>query len=153
MAMLIAVFFTVVGIGTTIAYCSGIMNGIGGIQRAPFVAPNWLVIALPPVLFVHQAWALYLTLRQNVYTTNGRMVRLWTWAFQIPLFLLIAFTPYFVFHGMPVGAYIASTFTSAMALGATVLTYRQTVGGGVLMTILTAVTMVVMLYLGYWAFA
>ena len=152
-ALFWSLVFAIVGIGTTIAYCSGIMNGIRGIQRAPFVAPDWLVIALPPVLFVHQALAMYLTLKQNVYTTNGRMVRLWTWAFQIMLFLLLAFLPYFVFHSMPVGAYIVSTFAAAMALGATILTYRQTVGGGVLMTILFAVTTVVMIYLGYWAFA
>ena len=152
-ALFWSLLFAIVGIGTTIAYCSGIMNGIRGIQRAPFVAPDWLVIALPPVLFVHQMLAMFMTLKQNVYTTNGRMIRIWTWVFQVTLFLMLAFLPYFVFHSMPVGAYIVSTFTCAAALGATILTYRQTVGGGVLMTILLIVTSIVMLYLGYWAFA
>ncbi len=152
-AIFFACLFAIVGLGTTIAYCSGIMNGVGHLEKVPFVVPDWLVIAIPPVVFLHQALALWLTLRQNVYTDNGRMVRTWTWIFQVTLFLMISFLPYFVFNGMPVAAYIVSTITCAVALGATILTYRQTVGGGVLMTILTAVLALVMIYLGYWAFA
>ncbi len=153
MALFFACMFAILGVGTTIAYCSGIMNGVSHIEKIPFVVPDWLVIAIPPVLFLHQALALWLTLRQNVYTDTGRMVRTWTWVFQIAYFLLLAFTPYFVFNGMPVAGYIMATLACAAALGATILTYRQTVGGGVLMTILLAVTALVMIYLGYWAFA
>lgn len=151
-ALFFACMFAILGVGTTIAYCSGIMNGVHGLQKAPFVVPDWIVIALPPVLFFHQALAMFLTLRENIYTANGRMVRTWTWIFQVPLFLLTAFTPYFIFNNMIVVAYVMSTVASALALGATILTYRQTIAGGVIMTVFTAVTMLIMIYLAYWAF-
>ena len=151
--LFIGCVFAIVGLGLTIAYCSGIFYGVQHIQRAPFVVPNWLVIALPPVLFLHQAVALFLTLRQNVYSRELRSVRRATWVFQVMLFFTLAFLPYFVWGGMMAGAFAVATVSSALALGTLILTYRQTIGGGVWMTILFIVTSLIMLYLGYWAFA
>lgn len=153
MAILLTCLFVIVGLGTTIAYCSGIMNGVQHLQKAPFVSPDWVAIAIPPVVLLHQALALWQTLNQNVYTENGRMVRNWTIVFQTVLFLLIAFAPYFLFNSMEVAAYIVTTIAFATALGATILSYMQSKAAGVLMTILTAVVGLVMVYLGYWAFA
>ena len=152
-ALFISCVFAIVGIGLTIAYSSGILSGVQYIQRAPFTVPNWLVIALPPVLFAHQAIALFLTLRQNVYSRELRSVRNATWVFQVLLFLTLAFLPYFVWGGMLTAAFAVATVSAALALGAMILTYRQTIGGGVLMTILFLVTALIMLYLGYWTFA
>ncbi len=140
-------------IGLTVAYCSGIINGVQNIEVAPFVAPDWLVIALPPVLFLHMALPLYLALRENIYTSQGRMVRAWMWVFWLTLFVATAILPYFVFHGMPVAAYIVASLAGGLALGTTILSYQQSIGAGVVMTIFTAVMSVIMIYLGYWAFA
>lgn len=145
--------FSILGVGLTIAYCSGIMDGIRNTANLPFIVPQWLVLAIPPVLFFHQALGLYFALKQNVYTESGRMVRVWTWVFQVSLFFMMAFTPYLAFHNQPLAAYVMSTITAALALGATILTYRQSVAGGVVMTILFLVLSLLMIYLGYWAFA
>lgn len=153
MMLFIGCMFAILGIGTTIAYCSGIFGGVQYIQRAPFVVPDWLVISLPPVLFLHQALAMFLTLRQNVYTNELRSVRNATWVFQIMLLIALAFLPYFVWGGMLTAAFAVATIASSIALGTMILTYRQTIGGGVLLTVLFAVTSLIMLYLGYWAFA
>ncbi|MCH5158908.1 MAG: hypothetical protein J1F33_06920 [Clostridiales bacterium] len=151
--LFIGCVFAIVGLGLTIAYCSGIFRGVQYIQRTPFVVPDWLVIALPPVLFLHQAIAMFLTLRQNVYSSELRSVRKATWVFQVLLFFTLAFLPYFVWGGMMTGAFAVATIASALALGSTILTYRQTVGGGVWMTILFIVSALITLYIGYWAFA
>ncbi len=150
--LFIGCMFAILGLGTTIAYCSGIFSGVQYIQRAPFVVPDWLVIALPPVLFLHQAIAMYLTLRQNIYSNELRSIRNASWVFQILLFLALAFLPYFVWGGMLTTAFAVATVACSIALGTLILTYRQTIGGGVLMTILFVVTSLIMIYLGYWAF-
>lgn len=153
MALFWACVLTTVGIGLTIAYCSGIFGGVYAYaSKLPFRIPRWLVIATPPVLFLHLGIALFLVLNENVYTEYGRMVRGWTWAFWITLFISTAITPYFIYHGMPVAAYIMSTIATALSVGTTILAYRQSVGAGVVMTIFTVVVALIMVYLGYWAF-
>lgn len=154
MALFWVCVLATVGIGLTIAYCSGIFGRVSGYaSKLPFVIPKWLVIATPPVLFLHLGIALYLVLNENVYTDSGRMVRGWTWAFWITLFVATAITPYFIYHGMPVAAYIMSTIATALAAGTTILAYRQTIGGGVVMTVFFIVVALIMFYLGFWAFA
>ena len=115
--------------------------------------PKWLVIATPPILFFHLGLALYFVLRENVYTDNGKMVRGWTWAFWITLFIATAITPFFIYHNMPTAAYIMSSITTALALGTTILCYRQSIAAGVVMTVFLVVVGLIMIYLGYWAFA
>ncbi len=141
------------GVGLTIAYCSGIINGVDHIEIAPFTVPNWLVIALPPVLFLHMGVALYFAIRENIYTEQGRAVRTWMWVFWLTLFAALAMLPYFVFNGMPIAAYIVASLAGGLALGSTILMYLHSVPAGITMTILLAVTSVIMIYLGYWAFA
>ncbi len=99
------------------------------------------------------ALSLYLALRENIYTSQGRMVRAWMWVFWLTLFVATAILPYFVFRGMPVAAYIVASIAGGLALGTTILSYQQSIGAGVVMTIFTAVMSVIMIYLGYWAFA
>ncbi len=140
-------------IGLTIAYSSGIIGGVNGIEVAPFTVPDWLVNTLPPVLFLHMGVALFFALRENIYTEKGRTVRTWTCVFWTALFIALAILPYFVFHGMTVGGYIVASIAGGLALGSTILMYFHSVGAGVTMTILTAVVSVMMIYLGYWAFA
>ncbi len=152
-AIFFACMFTILGVGLTIVYCSGILGGMKNTANLPVEIPYWLTLAIPPVVFFHQALALFLTLKQNVYTESGRMVRTWTWVFQVALFLMMCFTPYLAFHNQPIASYVMSTVTAALALGATVLTYRQTIAGGVVMSILFVVLSLIMIYLGYWAFA
>ncbi len=142
-----------VAVGLTISYCSGILNGIGQLKELPMYLPDWLVIAIPPVLFVHMGIALFLALRENVYTDGGRMVRNWTWAFWITLMVATAITPYFVFHGMPTASYALATVSTALALGTMILCYRQSIASGFVMTVFFIVTALIMVYLGYWAFA
>lgn len=147
------IMLATLGLGLTVAYCSGILNGTANLAPTPFTLPDWLVIAIPPVMFFELALGLFFTLRENIYTANGRMVRVWTWIFWCALFLMTAFTPYFIFNGMPIAAYIMATITTALAIGTTILVYRQTLAGGVMMTVFLAISMLVMVYLGYWVFA
>jgi len=142
-----------VGVGLAVAYSSGIMAGMGQLIDAPYYFPDWAVIIIPPVLFLHLGLALYFTLRENVYTASGKMVRTWTWIFWITLFLVTAFTPYFVFHNMPVASYAVATIACALALGTAILMYRQSRVAGVLMTIFLLSSISTMVYLGFWAFA
>lgn len=153
MTLFWVVMLVTLSIGLTVAYSSGILGGVRYIQKAPFVVPDWLVIALPPVLFLHMGLSLFFALRENVYTTGGRMVRTWMWIFWVALFAALSFLPYFVFHGMPVAGYIVSSLAGGLALGSTILMYQHSGAAGVVMTILLAVTTVIMIYLGYWAFA
>ena len=141
-----------VGIGLLISYFSGIMNGLGNLPNIPYVFPAWSIIIMPPVLFLHLGVALYLTLRQNVYTDGGRMVRAWTWVFWTLLFIATAITPYFVFHNMAVASYIVATIGCALALGTMILMYKQSFAAGAVMTVFFLVSVSVMVYLGYWAF-
>ena len=153
MALFWVCVLATVGIGLTISYCSGIFGKVSGYaSQLPFIIPKWLVIATPPVLFFHLGLALYLVLNQNVYTDNGRMVRGWTWAFWITLFVATSITPYFIYYGMPVAAYIMSSITTALAIGTTILAYRSSISAGVVMTIFLIVVTLIMVYLGYWAF-
>ena len=152
-ALFLLCVLTTVGIGLTVSYCSGIFGNVANTARLPFIIPKWLVIAMPPVLFLHLGVALFLVLRENVYTDNGKMVRGWTWAFWITLFIATAITPYFIYHNMPIAAYIMASITTALALGTMILAYRQSVGAGVVMGIFFIVVALIMVYLGYWAFA
>lgn len=152
-AIFFACMFTILGVGLTIAYCSGIMEGIRNTSSLPFIIPRWIVLSIPPILFFHQALGLFFALKENVYTTGARMVRAWTWVFQVSLFLMMCFTPYLIYHNQPVGAYVMSTITAALALGATILTYRQSIAGGIVMTILFLALSLIMIYTGFWAFA
>ena len=140
-------------IGLTITYCSGIFGGVGRIQKSPFTVPDWLVIALPPVVFIHMGLSLFFALRENVYSTGSRMVRTWMWVFWTLLFAAQSMLPYFVFHRMPVAAYIVASLAGGLALGTTILMYQHAISAGIVMTILTAVTSIMIIYLGYWAFA
>ncbi len=142
-----------VGIGLAVSYCSGIFGRVANSANLPFIIPKWLVIATPPILFFHIGLALYFVLRENVYTDNGKMVRGWTWAFWITLFIATAITPFFIYHNMPTAAYIMSSITTALALGTTILCYRQSIAAGVVMTVFLVVVGLIMIYLGYWAFA
>ena len=54
---------------------------------------------------------------------------------------------------MPTAAYIMSSITTALALGTTILCYRQSIAAGVVMTVFLVVVGLIMIYLGYWAFA
>lgn len=152
-ALFIITMLTTVGIGLAVSYSSGIFGGIANSANLPFVIPRWLVIAAPPVLFFHLALALFFVLRENVYTESGRIIRGWTWAFWITTFIATAITPFFIYHGMPIAAYVMSSVTTALALGTTILSYRQSIAGGVVMTIFFVVVALIMVYLGYWAFA
>lgn len=142
-----------VGIGLAISYCSGIFGKVANSATLPFIIPKWLVIATPPVLFLHLGLALAFVLDQNVYTENGRMVRGWTWAFWITLFVATSITPYFIYHNMVIASYVMSSITTALAIGTTMLAYRQSIMGGVVMTVFTIVVALIMVYLGFWAFA
>lgn len=142
-----------VGIGLAISYSSGIFGGVANTSSLPFIIPRWLVIAAPPVLFFHLGLALFFVLRENVYTETGRMVRGWTWAFWIATFIATAITPFFIYHGMPLAAYIMSSITTALAIGTMILSYYNSTAGGVVMTIFFVVVALIMVYLGYWAFA
>ena len=153
MALFWVTVLATVGIGLTISYCSGIFGKVSAYaSNLPFIIPKWLVIATPPVLFLHLGIALFLVLNENVYTSYGRMVRGWTWAFWIALFISTAITPYFIYHGMPIAAYIMSTIATALAVGTTILAYRGSIGSGVVMTVFTVVVALIMIYLAYWAF-
>lgn len=153
MALMWTCLLATIAIGLTVAYCSGIFRGVDYIEKSPFTVPNWLVIALPPVLFLHMGLSLYFVLRENIYTETGKNVRIWTVVFWTALFAALAMLPYFVFYGMPVAAYIVASLAGGLALGSTILMYIHSVPAGVTMTILLAVTSVIMVYLGYWAFA
>ncbi|MBD5131029.1 MAG: hypothetical protein HDT28_00305 [Clostridiales bacterium] len=153
MALFWVCVLTTVGIGLAISYSSGIFGGVQNAAGLPFRIPRWLVIAAPPVLFLHLGIALYAALNANIYSENLKMVRGWMWAFWITTFIATAITPFFIFYGMPVAAYIMSAITTGLALGTTLLVYRQSIGGGVVMTIFFIVVALIMVYLGYWAFA
>lgn len=142
-----------VGIGLAISYSSGIFGGVVNASKLPFIIPKWLVIATPPVLFLHLGIALYFVLNANVYTQNGKMARAWTIAFWATLFIATAITPFFIYHGMPVAAYIVSSIATALAIGTTILCYTQSTAGGIVMTVFFIVVALIMVYLGYWAFA
>lgn len=150
-ALLIVCVLATVGIGLTVSYCSGIFGPCPYASKLPFVLPKWLVIALPPVLFLHLGLALTCVLNQNVYTDNARMVRGWTWAFWIGTFIATAITPYFIYHGMPIAAYVLSSITTALAFGTMVLSYRSSIAAGAIMTVFFIVVALLMVYLGYWA--
>ena len=152
-ALFLLCVLATVGIGLAISYSSGIFGGVKNAASLPFIIPRWLVIAAPPVLFFHLGLALFLVLRENVYTEMGRVVRGWTWAFWITTFIATAITPFFIYHGMPIAAYIMSTVGTALALGTLLLCYKQSIGAGVVMTIFFVVVTLIMIYLGYWAFA
>ena len=152
-ALFIVCVLATVGIGLAISYSSGIFGGVANPSALPFIIPRWLVIALPPILYLHLAIALFLVLRENVYTDNGRMVRGWTWAFWLTLFVATSMTPFFIYYNMPIAAYIMSSITTALALGTTILAYKQSIGSGVVMTIFFLVVALIMVYLGFWAFA
>lgn len=153
MALFWVCLLTTVGIGLTISYCSGIFGNVSAYaSRLPFRIPKWLVIATPPILFVHMGIALYLVLDNNVSSYSERMVRGWTWAFWITLFIATAITPYFIYHGMPIAAYVMATITTALAIGTTLLCYRSSIASGVVMTVFLIVVTLIMVYLGYWAF-
>lgn len=152
-ALFLMCVLATVGIGLAITYSSGIFGGVANTSALPFVIPRWVVIALPPVLFFHLGLALFLVLNENVYTENGRMVRGWTWAFWLTLFVATSITPFFIYYNMPIAAYIMSSITTALALGTTVLAYKQSIRGGVVMTIFFIVVALLMVYLGFWAFA
>lgn len=152
-ALFLVCVLTTVGIGLAISYCSGIFGRVANPSRLPFIIPKWLVIATPPILFLHLGVSLFFVLRENVYTDNGRMTRNWTWAFWITLFIATAITPFFIYHNMPIAAYIMSSITTALAIGTTILSYRQSGGAGVVMTVFFIVVALIMVYLGYWAFA
>lgn len=152
-ALFIITVLATVGIGLAISYSSGIFGTVSGYaSRLPFIIPKWLVIATPPVLFLHLALSLFFVLRENVYSDNARIVRNWTWAFWITLFIATAITPFFIYHGMPIAAYIMATITTALALGTTVLCYRASVPAGGIMTVFLIVVTLIMVYLAYWAF-
>ena len=151
-ALFIVCVLATVGIGLTVSYCSGIFGRVPYASALPFVIPKWVVIAIPPVLFVHLGISLFLVLNQNVYTQNGKMVRGWTIAFWVATFIATAITPYFIYHGMPIAAYILSSITTALAFGTMILSYRQSVGAGVVMSIFFIVVALIMVYLGFWAF-
>ena len=153
MALFWVSVLTTVGLGLLVAYCSGIFGGVGNIEKSPLVVPDWVVIALFPVIYLHMGIALYFTLNQNVYSSSARGVRAWTWVFWIAYFAAIGMTPYFLFHGMTVASYIVASLAGGLALGTTILMYQQSIGAGITMTILLAVTSLIMVYLGYWAFA
>ena len=144
---------TTVGIGLAISYCSGIFGNVSAYaSRLPFRIPKGWVIAAPPVLFAHMGIALYLVLDNSVSSYTERMVRGWTWAFWISLFIATSITPYFIFHGMPIAAYVMSTITTALAIGTTLLCYRSSISAGFVMTIFLIVVTLIMVYLAYWAF-
>lgn len=153
MALFWVCLLTTVGIGLTISYCSGIFGGVTAYaSRLPFRIPRGWVIAAPPVLFAHMGIALYLVLDNTVSGYTERMVRGWTWAFWITLFIATSITPYFIYHGMPIAAYVMSTIATALALGTTILCYRSSAAAGVVMTVFLIVVTLIMVYLGYWAF-
>ncbi len=54
---------------------------------------------------------------------------------------------------MPTAAYVLSSITTALALGTTILCYRNAISAGVVMTIFFIVVTLLMVYIGYWAFA
>lgn len=150
-ALFLVCVLATVGIGLTVSYCSGIFGSVPYASALPFVIPKWVVIAIPPVLFLHLGLALFLVLNQNVYTQNGKMVRGWFVAFWLATFIATAVTPYFIYYGMPIAAYILSSITTATAFGTMILSYRQSVAAGVVMTIFFIVVALIMVYLGYWA--
>ena len=153
MALFWVCLLTTVGIGLAISYCSGIFGNVSAYaSRLPFRIPKWLVIAAPPILFAHMGIALYLVLDNTVSGYTERMVRGWTWAFWISLFIATAITPYFIYHGMPIAAYVLSAVTTAIAIGTTLLCYRSSIGAGLVMTVFLIVVTLIMVYLGYWAF-
>lgn len=152
-ALFLVCVLATLAIGLTVSYCSGIFGNVPYASALPFRLPKWLVIAIPPVLYLHLGIALFLVLRENVYTDNGKMVRGWTVAFWILTFIATSITPYFIYHGMPIAAFILSSITTALAFGTMILSYRQSVAAGIVMTIFFIVVGLIMVYLGYWAFA
>lgn len=140
-----------VALGTVIAYCSGIMSGINRLGGIPFGLPDWLVITIPPVLFLHMGLALFFVLRREVKDEMMRAVRTWTWVMWSVLMLVTAFTPYFIFHNMPVASFVMATIMTAFAIGTTILCYRQSIAAGVIMTVFLIVSALIMIYLAYWA--
>lgn len=151
-ALFLTCVLATVGIGLAVSYSSGILNGTADINGLPFALPRWLAIAIPPVLFFHLGLALFFVLREPVYTESARMVRGWTWAFWIAVFIETAITPFFVYYGMPVAAFVMAAVGTALAAGTTILTYRRTVVGGAVMTIFFIAALLITIYLGYWAF-
>ena len=152
MALFWLCLLATVGAGLTVAYCSGILGGVNHLAGIPLAIPRWVVIATPPVLFVHLGLALFFVLDQNVYTQNGKAVRACLWVFWVMLFIATAILPYFIVNNMAIAAYIVATIATAFALGTTVLAYNHTIAGGVVMTIFLAAIVLIMVYLGYWAF-
>ena len=152
-ALFLVCVLATVGIGLTVSYCSGIFGKVANSAELPFIIPKWLVIATPPILFIHMGIALYLVLRENVYSDNARMVRGWTFEFWFKLFIATAITPYFIYHNMPIAAYVMASITTALSIGTMLLMYRQSIGAGVVMTVFFIVVALIMVYLGYWAFA
>lgn len=152
-ALFLLCVLATVGIGLAISYSSGIFGGVANAAALPFIIPRWVVIAVPPVLFLHLGVALFLVLRESVHSETGRMVRGWTWAFWITLFIATAITPFFIYHGMPLAAYIMSAIVTALALGTMILSYYGSTASGVVMTIFFIVVSLIMVYLGFWAFA
>ncbi len=142
-----------VGIGLAIAYSSGIINGQNGLTNLPYRFPDWSIIVMPPVLFLHLGLALFFALRQNVYTANGRTARVWMWVFWTALFVATSIAPYFVFYNMPLASYIVATIGCALAIGTMILMYYHSTAAGIVMTIFFLVSVSTMVYLGYWAFA
>lgn len=141
-----------VGIGLTVSYCSGIFGRVANASRLPFIIPKWLVIATPPVLFLHLGIALFFALDRNVYSDGARMVRGWLWAFWIATFIATSATPYFIYRGMEIASYVMSTVATALAIGTTILCYRQSIPSGAVMTVFTLVVALIMIYLAAWAF-
>ena len=142
-----------VGIGLAIAYSSGIISGQSGIANLPYVFPDWAIIVMPPVLFLHLGLSLFFALRQNVYTQNGRMAHVWMWVFWVMLFIATAIAPFFVFNNMPLASYIVATIACALALGTTILMYYHSTAAGIVMTIFLLSSISTMVYLAFWAFA
>lgn len=138
-----------VGVGLTLSYCSGILRGINYLGGLPFALPAWFVIAIPPMLFVIMGVSLFMTVRMHA---NG-MLRAWTWVFWLALLGMTATLPYAICYNNPVGAYVMSTIASALAIGTAILMYRQSIAAGVMITVVFVWLALIMLYLGFWAFA
>lgn len=151
-----ALFWTIMlatlAVGLALVYSSGILNGVQGLQRPPFVVPDGLIFALPPVVFVHFGLSLFLALRQPHYTQGAKRIRNWTCVFWVMLFITHVLIPFFTFHGVEVGAYVAATLASGLAIGTTILMYQNAVSAGIISTILCAVTIVITVFLGAWIF-
>lgn len=146
--------FATVGAGLAISYSSGILGRLTVFRdNLPFIIPKGWVIAMPPILFTMLGVSLFFVLRENVYNYADRITRSWTWAFWLTLFAASAITPYFIYYGMPVAAYILSAITVALSTGYTILGYRASTPAGAIMTVYTMIVALIMVYLGFWAFA